>query len=219
MKKDEITVWVIRILLTLLLGVAMLATWPGYAVYDTYCSTTNSYGCDVTEPLASGERIAQYFVPQSSVLDCIEIAFQYNEDAVLEEALEFELYRASGESVLKTTIPMKQIPNGGYFGIEIGKRVKAGESYYWSVTSPQKESCGLIAMYTTNVANQAVENTYVTINEELFPAEAAQTVSQYVYRIHPSKVVILAKYWTVYIIIWLICLELVDRFRAKYHKS
>lgn len=217
--KNKKALWVIRAILTGILAAAMLAVWPGYAVYEQYISETNSYHCTETEPLAGSEKISQYFVPQMSMLDEIEIAVQYNEPKAQKETIRFEVCCESGECILATDIELEQIPNGGYYGIEIGKRVKKGEIYYWTITAPKKEDCQLTVMYTENLAYQAVENTYVTKGDERYGTEAVKTVSQYVYRVHPDKAVILGNYWTVFLIVWLVCLEMADRIWAKFHNS
>lgn len=219
MIKNEKALRIVRIILTVLLVVAMLAVWPGYATYELYVSKTNSYHCTETEPLAGGEKVSQYFVPQMSILHSIEIAVQYDEEKTRDETIRFQVCSESGECIFEADFPLSQIPNGGYYGIEIGKHVKVGETYYWSVIAPQNEACQMTVMYTETLVYQAAENAYVTKGEERYGTEAVQTVSQYIYRVHPDKAVIVGNYWTVFAIIWLVCLELANRLFAKYNQK
>jgi len=205
--------WITRVILTMALAGAMLAVWPGYAVYDTYVSNTNSYGCLLTEPLSDKGSFAQYFVPQWRWLHTIELAVQYNEEAARGQSLRFELCRGSGECIYEEEIPLERIPNGGYFGIEVDRHLQAGEEYYWSIAAPQDADSRLVVMYTDTEAYQAAENEYITWNGVGYGTGSSQSVSQYIYRLHPDRAEILGKYWTFFILVWIVCMEVADRHR------
>ncbi len=95
--------------------------------------------------------------------------------------------------------------------MEIDKKVRVGELYYWRIVAPEAQEAQLSVMYTDTQEYQAPENQYITLGEEQYGNETSQSVSQYVYKVHPDKAVVIGKYWIFFVLIWILCMEAADR--------
>lgn len=204
-------IWGIRGLLTIVLIVFCLGVWPGYFIHDFYLSKTSSVHGELTQILENGELVVQYFIPQATHLGSIQFVLSYEEEKAEEQILTFLLCEENGKEILTKEVPIKEIKRKLYYDMPVNKRLKPGQIYYWALVMPADLDASCSVMYTNVVEDQAPENLYFTINDQLSGGETAQTVSQYNYYAHPDKAVILGVYWISAFLVYLVALEIVDR--------
>lgn len=213
--KNNIILWIARGILTILLLCCMWAVYPGYFIHNYFLSTTISSSCTTTSILPSTTQATQYFVPQLPYLDAIQFAVEYNEENIQDQMITFFLCDESSDKVIVTQdIPLKDIQSSCYYEISIRKKLNPGKEYYWYLIAPKDETCGFRILYTENLADQAPENSLFLINNTP-ESEYAQTVSQYQYYVHPDKVIIIAGYWMSSILVYIVCLEILNRLCKK----
>ena len=203
--------WIARGILTIILLGFMWSVYPGYFIHDYFLSTTISSSCTTTSNLPGTAQATQYFVPQLPYLDAIQFAVEYKEEAIQDQIITFVLCEGASDKIIVTRdIPLKDVPYSCYYETAIGKKVNAGKEYYWYLIAPAEETCGFRILYTENIADQAPENSLFIINNAPV-SDYAQTVSQYQYYVHPDKVIIIAGYWMSSILVYIVCLEIINR--------
>lgn len=198
-------------MLTILLFIFIWSVYPGYIFHDLYLSRTISNGCAATEVLSDAVSVKQYFKPQLSWLGSIQIAAEFDTEAVKGETLFFSLCEESGKVIFSCEVVPEEMESGMYYDIAVRKKLNTETVYYWCLTSPESADCKWQLMYTEYVENQAPENLLFLVGDDGYGSENAQTVSQYTYYIHFDKAVTVAGYWISGILIYIICLEIVDR--------
>lgn len=213
--KKNALLWVIRGILTAVLILFMSLSWPGFTFHNHYLSKTLSEECVTTEVLWNHIMATQYFIPQLPHLESIQIAAEYNEELKDHDFMTFLLCDESGKILVNKDYMLQEVSNGSYFEIPVNKKLKPGKTYYWSLVSPEDEKCQWRVMYTEYLERQAPENSLFLVGENGYGGENAQTVSQYNYKIHLDKSVILAGYWLTAVLVYIVCLEMANRFFDK----
>jgi len=197
----------------------ILCVWPGYLAHDYYVSRTFTERGESSDVLIPQSVIVQYFVPQRSYLANIELELLFNEENAEDETVRFTLCEGSGREIFSREIMLEQMESDSYYNIEIHKRLKAGETYFWTLECPDAESIGMQVMYTNHLTDQAPENTLFVLNDEQY-GEISQTLSQYTYLIHPDKIIIIGGYWTGAVLVYIIIMDILSRFlKPKQVKS
>ena len=189
----------------------ILCVWPGYLAHDYYVGRTFTERGESSELLIPQSVVVQYFVPQRSYVANIEFEVLFNEENAGDESVWFTLCENSGREIFSQEIRLEQMESDSYYSIEINKRLKAGETYFWTLVCPDAEGIDMRVMYTNHLSDQAPENTLFVLNDEQF-GEISQTLSQYTYLIHPDKIIIIGGYWTGAVLVYIICMDIVSRF-------
>lgn len=218
-KKSSRPLWAVRVILTALLAGFLLWVWPGYLVHDEYISGTYSGNYEPAQ-LLPNTVVTQYFVPQMPHLEVIQLAviFDDGNPAAAGEKVEFVLCEESGREIYSEEIPLGQMESGHYYDINVHQRVKVNQKYYWMLVSPAGEEACLQMMYTNHKEDQPPENTLFLVDDMELNG-IAQTVSQYVYLSHPDKIIIIGGYWTGAVLVYIICMDIADRFLAGSGKK
>lgn len=203
--------WIAKGILTILLLLFMWSVYPGYVFHDNYLSTTASNRSVATEVLSDSVLVTQYFTPQLPYLISIQIVAQFDETAMREETLIFSVCEENGKMLCSYDIQLEEMESGMYYDVLVDLKVKPGEVYYWSLTAPAEEACEWKLMYTNYIEDQAPENSLFLVGDNQYGGENSQTVSQYNYRSHFDKSVIIAGWWMSGILVYIICLEIADR--------
>lgn len=210
-RKIDFARWIVVGVLTAVLLVFMWAAYPGYIFHGFFLSRTISNRSTVTEVLSNQTLTTQYFVPQFPYLRSIQIAVEFEEEKTENEKVAFSLCEESGEALFTCNIALGEMKSGVYYDIVVDQKLKQGAVYYWNITSPTDSTLGWRVMYTENVDDQAPENNLFFVDNSLYGNEDAQTISQYNYYQHLDKAVIIAGFWMSGILVYIICLEIVDR--------
>lgn len=211
-------IWAARCILTVLLAGCMLGVWPGYLVHDDYVSRTISDRSEAADVPAPRSAVTQYFVPRQGHMARMEFAVLFDEEKAGDSAVRFALCEESGREIFSREILLEQMESGMYYGIRIDRPLKAGGTYSWTLVSPDAEDIGFQVMYTNHLDDQAPENTLFLLGEEQY-GEIAQTVSQYTYRTHPDKIIILGKYWLGAVLAYIVCMDMVNRLAEAGRKK
>lgn len=214
MDKRPRVIWAIRCILTVVLVGFILCVWPGYLAHDHYVSRTFSERHEFSDALFPQSVMTQYFVPQRSHLCGIEFAILFNEEKAGNEAVRFILCDEAGREIFSQEILLEQMHSGWYYNVEIDERLKAGETYSWTLECPDAEDIELRVMYTNHLADQAAENALFMLNDAQY-GEITQTISQYTYLIHSDKIIIIGEYWAGAVLIYIICMDIVSRFPKR----
>ncbi len=215
MRKGSRRTMAVKCILTVLLIVFILSTWPGYLFHEEYVSRTLCDRYESSDILDPGSVATQYFVPRGRHLSGIEFLVLFNESCVGNGSVEFLLCEESGHEIFSREIMLEQMESDEFYRVDFPVRLKEGTTYYWMLVGPDDEDAGLQMMYTGHLADQAPENTLFLLNDEQH-GETAQTVSQYIYFTHADKAVIIGKYWVWAALVYIICMDIVTRlFREK----
>lgn len=210
-EKRKCRLWLAEGILTILLMGFMLCAWPGYLAHDSYVSKTNSIHYKCTDILSDHCVMIQHFVPQKTYLSGIQFAVSF-EGADTEHAeVEFILCEGSGKELFSETLRLEEMESDCYYEVEVDRWVKAGREYYWAIVSPETDRAGFRVMYTDHIEDQAPENSMVLLNDSPV-GENVQTISQYVYYVHPDRVIVFGGYWMGAILVYIICMDLAARF-------
>lgn len=214
MDKRQRVIRVVKGVLTVSLIIFILCAWPGYLVYDEDVSVTDSARYEPTDVLTPGDVAAQYFVPQRSHMSGIGFAILFDEANAGDETIRFVLCEESGQEIFSRDIMLGQMESGWYYRVKIDRQLKAGETYCWKLAVPDAEDLDLQIMYTNHLTDQAAENTLFLLNDGEYGdyGDITQSVSQYIYRRHPDKIIIIGEYWTGAVLIYIICMDIVSRF-------
>lgn len=102
--------------------------------------------------------------------------------------------------------------SGLYYTIPVKKKLKVGEQYYWTICATEDLPYDWRLMYSADKTGMASENTFVTSEGQQTFGEEQQTVSQYCYYTHKDKVIIIATCWCGSILIYLIILEIIQKY-------
>lgn len=203
--------WAARGILTILFIGFALCAWPGYLAHDSYISKTNSIHYECTDTLSEHSMVMQYFVPQKTYLRAVQIAVSFEEANTENEKIEFILWEGSGKSIFSKTLLLEEMESDCYYEIVVNQWVKTGQEYCWAIVGPETDRVGLQAMYTDHPDDQAVENMRMLLNDDQ-AGENMQTISQYVYYVHPDRVIVIGGFWLGAFLIYIICMDLAARF-------
>lgn len=201
----------IRAGVTVLLLLFMLAVYPGYLARDKYLSRTNSVQYLTTDELGEATVVEQFFQPLHTYLNSIQFAIEFNEQAVGDACLSFQLWGEEQKMLASCEIPLKEISSQCYFNIEINKMLRQDKVYYWRLVIPEGTNLGCRLMYTETRELQAPENRGFLVNGEVYGEEGAQTISQYQYYVHADKAVVLGNYWCCAVLLYLVAMECIHR--------
>lgn len=206
-------------ILTLLLIIAELSIWPGYLVHDSYLSASYSEYAVFSEPVTEETEITQYFQPLYSKLDQLEFVLGFNQEAAGDRKVHFALYDENGTEMMSREIALSDMTSERYYVMPIEKILSTKKIYHWTLTVPENSGCDIRFMYGEHGGGMAPENVRLERNGYLFGAEDAQATAQYVYKIHPDKIVIIGGYWLGNVLIYLLLMEAVDRVLKKLSKE
>ena len=206
-------------ILTLLLIIAELSIWPGYLVHDSYLSASYSEYAVFSEPVTEETEITQYFQPLYSKLDQLEFVLEFNQEAAGDRKVRFALYDENGTEMMSREIALSDMTSERYYVMPIEKTLSTKKIYHWTLTVPENSGCDIRFMYGEHGGGMAPENVRLERNGYLFGAEDAQATAQYVYKIHPDKIVIIGGYWLGNVLIYLLLMEAVDRVLKKLSKE
>lgn len=202
-------------ILTVILAVFMWSAFPGYVFHTWFWSDTASNHSVVTEVLADSVLTTQYFAPILPFIRSIQFAVEFEEEVDEGETVLFSLCDEDENVIFSQEIPISDMESNTYYDVEINQRLKTGRNYYWSLTSPMSAAYDWKMMYTELPGDQAVENQLFLIGNDTYGSGDAQTISQYVYYDHHDKVVIIGGFWSGGILVYLICLEVINRILKK----
>ena len=211
LRKKDIARWIVTGILTIILLVYIWAAYPGYVFHDFFLSKTLSSRYTSTEVLSSQSVATQYFVPQLPRLYSIQIAAEFDEEKATGETVTFSLCEESGNVLFTRDIALSEMEAATYYDIVVNQKMEPGRTYFWNITSPQDPSSEWKVMYTEYVEDQAPENSLFCIDNIPYGDEAAQTISQYNYYQHHDKSLIIAGFWMMGILAYIICLEMIRR--------
>lgn len=206
-------------ILTLLLIIAELSIWPGYLVHDSYLSASYSEYAVFSEPVTEETEITQYFQPLYSKLDQLEFVLGFNQETAGDRKVRFALYDENGTEMMSREIALNDMTSERYYVMPIEKTLSTKKIYHWTLTVPENSGCDIRFMYGEHGGGMAPENVRLERNGYLFGAEDAQATAQYVYKIHPDKIVIIGGYWLGNVLIYLLLMEAVDRVLKKLSKE
>ncbi len=206
-------------ILTLLLIIAELSIWPGYLVHDSYLSASYSEYAVFSEPVTEETEITQYFQPLYSQMDQLEFVLEFNQEAAGDRKVRFALYDENGTEMMSREIALSDMTSERYYVMPIEKTLSTKKIYHWTLTVPENSGCDIRFMYGEHGGGMAPENVRLERNGYLFGAEDAQATAQYVYKIHPDKIVIIGGYWLGNVLIYLLLMEAVDRVLKKLSKE
>lgn len=206
-------VWIIKSVWTVLLLAFLLSVWPGYFInIEAVLGKTDLSGEKLVADIQEEAQVSQYFRPQQTHLAGIKFAIGFDDVETGEKRIVFMLCKEDGEVMKSQEILLSEISSGGYYEVEINKRVNRKEIYYWTIILPSDFECKVI--YTDIAAAKAPENMALFVNGQMYP-ETAQAISEYEYYVHPDKADILGKYWISAILIYLVGLEIINRINAS----
>ena len=206
-------------ILTLLLIIAELSIWPGYLVHDSYLSASYSEYAVFSEPVTEETEITQYFQPLYSQMDQLEFVLEFNQEAAGDRKVRFALYDENETEMMSREIALSDMMSERYYVMPIEKTLSTKKIYHWTLTVPENSGCDIRFMYGEHGGGMAPENVRLERNGYLFGAEDAQATAQYVYKIHPDKIVIIGGYWLGNVLIYLLLMEAVDRVLKKLSKE
>ena len=206
-------------ILTLLLIIAELSIWPGYLVHDSYLSASYSEYAVFSEPVTEETEITQYFQPLYSKLDQLEFVLGFNQEAAGDRKVRCALYDENETEMMSREIALSDMMSERYYVMPIEKTLSTKKIYHWTLTVPENSGCDIRFMYGEHGGGMAPENVRLERNGYLFGAEDAQATAQYVYKIHPDKIVIIGGYWLGNVLIYLLLMEAVDRVLKKLSKE
>ena len=211
LRKKDIARWIATGILTIRLLVFLWAAYPGYVFHDYFLSKTMSNRYTSTEVLSGQMMATQYFVPQLPRLYSIQIAAEFDEEKTNGETVTFSLCEESGNVLFTRDIALSEMEAATYYDIVVNQKLEPGRTYFWNITSPRDSAPGWKVMYTEYVEDQAPENILFHIDDNPYGNEAAQTISQYNYYQHHDKSLIIAGFWMMGILAYIICLEIIRR--------
>ena len=116
-------------------------------------------------------------------------------------------------------IALSDMTSERYYVMPIEKTLSTKKIYHWTLTVPENSGCDIRFMYGEHGGGMAPENVRLERNGYLLGAEDAQATAQYVYKIHPDKIVIIGGYWLGNVLIYLLLMEAVDRVLKKLSKE
>ena len=211
MNKNIIFKRILMVVLTILMILLELSFWPGYLVHDYITNKSDSsYGSNGFAVTAE-TSITQYFIPQMKWLGSVDIVAAFNEEIVGDEKLNFTIYSETGKEIFNREIPISEMEDGIYYTIPVKKKLKVGEQYHWTIESTTELPYDWQLILSEDKTGIAPENTFLEVNGIQNIGEEAQTVSQYSYYIHKDKVVIIATCWCGTFLVYLICLEALQK--------
>lgn len=159
--------------------------------------------------------LEQHFVPRQTYLKGVQFAAVFEEGNVDNQEISFLLCEESGKEIFSKAVRLDEMESGHYYQVEVDRRLKTDQAYYWALVGPGTAGVDFQLMYTNHVEDQAPENTVLILNENQV-GENAQTISQYTYVVHPDKVIIIGGYWMGAVLVYIICMDVVTRiFRGK----
>lgn len=205
---------IIKALLTAGLAVFCLGVWPGYLIHTEQKVDLYPQNVWQTQWLFAGDVAEQSFSPVYGRLLRIKAAVVFDESAVDGEYLQFTLYDDTGKKVSGKKIYFDEIESRYFFDIAVGKKLDPGRIYTWTLTMPDETELQYALFYTEEASGIIIENSMLSVNGESTQGIA---VNQYDYYAHYDKSIIVGKYWTGAVLIWLLLLELTDR-AAEYFK-
>lgn len=204
--------WIgLRVLFSAGLIIFCVGVWPGYLVHTYKMDTMFTSQVFLTPWLSTGDVVQQYFCPQDSRLSKIKIALAFDESAVTEEYLLFEIQDKNGQPLYNSKIFFDQIESDHYFDVDVGgKKLKTHEVYTWTLTLPNGRGTeyAVLCQVPTDTIKVAVENQTLFINDEEMPSIA---LNLYEYYAHYDKSVIIGGFWIGALLVWLILMEVTDR--------
>lgn len=210
-------IWLgLKLLLAGALAAFCAGVWPGYLIH-TY-KMAERYTADIrqTPPLSAGDVAAQYFCPEDSRLSMIKLALAFDESAVEEEYLLFELQDEDGVRICSNRIYFEQIENGCYFDVAVDRKLKPGKTYVWTLSMPEETALKYAVLCTGDAAGNALENQVLLIDGEAVEENA---INQYEYYAYYDKAVIIGGFWVGALLVFLMLLELTDRARELVERK
>lgn len=211
-KKKHVRKWIWTGIGILAVLAVMFCAWPGYLIHRDYVSETWSNNCTVSEPLAEGEKLYQFFRPAYPWLMSIQIAVSFLPPDTGEAALRLELYDEAGDVVFETDIPLQDMESNLYYTVPIRRKLDTGQTWCWSVSPVHAGANEVRLMYTEITSNQAPENIMMRSAQREYGA--GQTVSQYSYAVHLDKIHIIC-IWLGTFCLYIAFLEAVHRYYSK----
>ena len=202
--------WIAKGILTIILLVFMWSAYPGYGFHTLYLSDTASHRY-VTSEAISNTVMTQYFTPILPYLESIQLAVEFNEEYETEEKVTFVLCKETGKELFSCEIPLKDMESNLYYEVKVNQRLKTGEVYYWSLTTPIDEAYDWKPMYTEYPEDQEPENVRFLVGDNAYGSSEAQTISRYVYYDHHDKVVIIGGFWAGALLAYIVGLEIINR--------
>lgn len=217
MTKKELPIkYILKGILTLgSLGIA-LWLYPGYLAHGYTTSETNSAYSIFSEVLIPETTAEQFFVPQDTRLDVIQIDLLFDEERA-SGSCRFLLKDENGEVLAERDLAFADMESGRYYDVEIGKTVDTDKTYSWELIFPEDMDFNCQVVYSETVGTIAQENQYLLLNGELISADS-QMVCQYSYLSHPDKADIVGKYWISVFLVYLVLMELIDRVCMRMRK-
>lgn len=207
--------WIARGVLTIILIGFVLWAWPGYLAHERFVSQTSSVHHESTDVFPAYGMAEQHFIPQKTYLAGIQFAAYFEEQSVENEEAIFLLCDESGKEIFSSAIKLDEMVSGSYYEVKFGRWLKTDQEYCWKIVGPAAADVNFQLMYTNHVEDQAPENTLFILNGNQV-GENTQTVSQYVYFIHPDKVIVIGGYWMGSVLVYIICMDILTRiFRGK----
>ena len=152
-------------------------------------------------------------------MDQLEFVLGFNQEAAGDRKVRFALYDENETEMMSREIALSDMMSERYYVMPIEKTLSTKKIYHWTLTVPENSGCDIRFMYGEHGGGMAPENVRLERNGYLFGAEDAQATAQYVYKIHPDKIVIIGGYWLGNVLIYLLLMEAVDRVLKKLSKE
>lgn len=156
-----------RVIVVLFL-LMMLCVWP-FCLVRRGTSLSSNYDKEYiyTEYyLTKDVAFTQTFVAQSSRLNSIEFVVEFQEPLPADGALLFTLYDAHGDTVVSQKLDSDQIMNSSFSQVKVGKWMKKGAEYSFTLTVTEEWEGLIRGVYTQAQEPCGVGNQDLSMGEE-----------------------------------------------------
>ena len=121
------------ILIWILVLVWLLSVWPGNSMRSEFVSKSIADDDRRTDSITQDLPVIQQFIPQYERLSTIGFIMNRGQGAVQQGLVSFKVYDTAINLIMQKDFQMEEIEDGGFTDVNLGMKVKPGETYYFRI--------------------------------------------------------------------------------------